>query len=201
MNVYAPSTPAPKDGRSVMFWIYGGSLQFGNAGQAAYDGSWFASYEDVIVVSANYRTNGKFVLRCSMGTFTDRCSLRLPLIARAAADWAQPWLSRSTLCFAVGAGEHRCIWWIAGQGHHRKPSSARLLDSGLPSTSSLVKAQGLSLSTPFSLPLTPVSHLLFVVRSLSPVNRATAWPLTPVPCRNGMLSALPWAAQAPTDQI
>lgn len=42
-----------------MFWIYGGSLQFGNAGQPGYDGSSFASYEDVIVVSANYRTNGE----------------------------------------------------------------------------------------------------------------------------------------------
>ena len=41
-----------------MFWIYGGSLQFGNAGQQAYDGSSFASYQDVIVVSVNYRTNG-----------------------------------------------------------------------------------------------------------------------------------------------
>ena len=38
LNVYAPSTPAPADGRAVMFWIYGGSLQFGNAGQYAYDG-------------------------------------------------------------------------------------------------------------------------------------------------------------------
>jgi len=60
LNVYAPSTPAPADGRSVLFWIYGGSLQFGNAGQFAYDGSWFASYEDVIVVTTNYRTNGRF---------------------------------------------------------------------------------------------------------------------------------------------
>ena len=77
-----------------MFWIYGGSLQFGNAGQPTYDGSAFAAYQvslrscsssqlnrtspvfnpflkiyrtnacifvvyqDVIVVSANYRTNG-----------------------------------------------------------------------------------------------------------------------------------------------
>lgn len=59
LNVYAPSTPAPADGRAVMYWIYGGSLQFGNAGQQAYDGSWFAAYEDVIVVTVNYRTNGK----------------------------------------------------------------------------------------------------------------------------------------------
>lgn len=59
LNVYAPSTPAPSDGRAVMFWIYGGGLQFGNAGQPAYDGSAFASYEDVIIVTANYRTNGR----------------------------------------------------------------------------------------------------------------------------------------------
>ncbi|KAK1055449.1 hypothetical protein LTR74_015679 [Friedmanniomyces endolithicus] len=57
LNVYAPSTPAPADGRAVLFWIYGGGLQFGNAGQPGYDGSWFASYEDVIVVTVNYRTN------------------------------------------------------------------------------------------------------------------------------------------------
>ena len=59
LNVYAPSTPAGGKGRPVMYWIYGGSLQFGNAGQSAYDGSAFAAYEDVIVVSVNYRTNGK----------------------------------------------------------------------------------------------------------------------------------------------
>jgi carboxylesterase type B len=43
-----------------MFWIYGGSLKFGNAGQPGYDGSKFAAFEDVIVVSANYRINGKY---------------------------------------------------------------------------------------------------------------------------------------------
>lgn len=32
-------------------------MQFGNAGQDTYDGSVFASYEDVIVVTTNYRTN------------------------------------------------------------------------------------------------------------------------------------------------
>lgn len=32
LNVYAPATPAGGAGRAVMVWIYGGSLQFGNAG-------------------------------------------------------------------------------------------------------------------------------------------------------------------------
>ncbi|KAK4505975.1 hypothetical protein PRZ48_003940 [Zasmidium cellare] len=57
LNVYAPSSPPPADGRAVMFWIYGGALEFGNAGQIYYDGSWLAGYEDVIVVTTNYRTN------------------------------------------------------------------------------------------------------------------------------------------------
>lgn len=59
LNVYAPATVADGAGRPVLFWIYGGSLKFGNAGQDIYDGSNFAAYEDVIVVTANYRTNGK----------------------------------------------------------------------------------------------------------------------------------------------
>jgi carboxylesterase type B len=57
LNVYAPSTPAPPGGRAVLFWIYGGSLEFGTAMQPAYDGSAFAAYQDVIVVAPNYRTN------------------------------------------------------------------------------------------------------------------------------------------------
>ncbi|KAM0277497.1 hypothetical protein ACHAQH_005775 [Verticillium albo-atrum] len=55
LNVYVPDTPT--EDKAVMFWIYGGSLKFGNAGQPAYDGSFFAAHEDVIVVAANYRTN------------------------------------------------------------------------------------------------------------------------------------------------
>lgn len=42
-----------------MFWIYGGSLQFGSSWNDEYDGSYIAGYEDVIVVTFNYRTNGK----------------------------------------------------------------------------------------------------------------------------------------------
>ena len=58
LNVYAPAAAPASLGRAVMFWIYGGSLQFGNAGQQYYDGSYFAAFEDVVVVTVNYRTNG-----------------------------------------------------------------------------------------------------------------------------------------------
>ncbi|KAF2450311.1 carboxylesterase [Karstenula rhodostoma CBS 690.94] len=57
LNVWAPAKPAPKGGRAVMFWIYGGGLYFGDASIAQYDGSHFAAYEDVVIVAANYRTN------------------------------------------------------------------------------------------------------------------------------------------------
>ncbi|KFY19422.1 hypothetical protein V493_07969, partial [Pseudogymnoascus sp. VKM F-4281 (FW-2241)] len=57
LNIFAPSTPAPPGGYPVLFWIYGGSLTFGYSGNAGYDGSAFASYEDTIVVATNYRTN------------------------------------------------------------------------------------------------------------------------------------------------
>ena len=59
LNIYQPSTPAPPGGRTVMFWIYGGAFEFGDSGIPAYDGSKFAAYQDVIIVSTNYRTNGK----------------------------------------------------------------------------------------------------------------------------------------------
>ena len=59
LNIFAPSSAPPPGGRTVLFWIYGGGLQFGDAGLPAYDGSSFAAYEDVIVVTTNYRTNGK----------------------------------------------------------------------------------------------------------------------------------------------
>jgi acetyl esterase/lipase len=58
LNVYAPSSVPPLGGYPIIFWIYGGSLQFGDAGQPSYDGSSFAAFEDVIVVTTNYRTNG-----------------------------------------------------------------------------------------------------------------------------------------------
>lgn len=57
LNVYAPATP--QKGKAVMYWIYGGDLEFGVAGQDVYDGSSFATNQDVVVVTVNYRTNGQ----------------------------------------------------------------------------------------------------------------------------------------------
>ena len=40
-----------------MFWLYGGGLQFGSGGLTYYDGTSFATSQDVIMVTTNYRTN------------------------------------------------------------------------------------------------------------------------------------------------
>lgn len=45
-----------------MVWIYGGALQFGSASSPYYDGSNIAGKQNVIVVTFNYRTNGKYAL-------------------------------------------------------------------------------------------------------------------------------------------
>jgi carboxylesterase type B len=57
INVYAP---AGGKGKTVMFWIYGGNLQFGSNSILEYDGSSFVANQDVIIVAPNYRTNGTY---------------------------------------------------------------------------------------------------------------------------------------------
>ncbi|KAF1990783.1 alpha/beta-hydrolase [Aulographum hederae CBS 113979] len=57
LNVYTPTTPAPAGGWPVMFWLYGGSLQFGTGSLPGYNGSAFAAYENIVLVTINYRTN------------------------------------------------------------------------------------------------------------------------------------------------
>lgn len=60
LNVYAPRPSSNSiAGKTVLFWIYGGAFQFGTASLPLYAGSHFAAFEDVIVVTHNYRTNGE----------------------------------------------------------------------------------------------------------------------------------------------
>jgi carboxylesterase 2 len=66
LNVYTPKSASAHEaqegnGLPVMFWIYGGNLQFGTAGISFYDGSSFAANQNVVVVTTNYRTNGKIL--------------------------------------------------------------------------------------------------------------------------------------------
>lgn len=73
VNVYAPSTPAPAEGRTVMLWYYGGGFQFGSANTVDFDGSALARNHDVIVVTPNYRTSGMLGLRHTVSLFLGAC--------------------------------------------------------------------------------------------------------------------------------
>lgn len=57
LNVYTPNKPGPPGGWPVMYWFFGGALQWGSASVLQYDGARLAGYHDVVVVSGNYRTN------------------------------------------------------------------------------------------------------------------------------------------------
>ncbi|KAK8199967.1 Carboxylesterase [Phyllosticta capitalensis] len=57
INVFAPSRPAPPSGRAIAQFVYGGNNEFGGSQFRYYDGKYLAAYEDIIVVTFNYRTS------------------------------------------------------------------------------------------------------------------------------------------------
>lgn len=111
LNVFAPrkarapnSTPYP-----VLYWMYGGAWQFGNAGQPLYDGSHFAALEDVIVVSVNYRTNGML-----LGNFFKNSVLIHDVAFGLPKTSALPLTERN-----VGVLDQRAgLQWVQSNIHH-----------------------------------------------------------------------------------
>ncbi len=51
--MFVPSTVKPDDKMAVMVWIHGGGFSFGTS--SVYPGGVLATFNDVIVVSINYR--------------------------------------------------------------------------------------------------------------------------------------------------
>ncbi|EWG42843.1 hypothetical protein FVEG_04559 [Fusarium verticillioides 7600] len=56
LNIYAP-VGAKAGSKPVAFWIHGGSFSHGSGSLPYYEGSEMAGYEDLVVVTVNYRTN------------------------------------------------------------------------------------------------------------------------------------------------
>ncbi|KAF4340620.1 cocaine esterase [Fusarium beomiforme] len=56
LNIYAPAG-ANAGSKPVAFWIHGGSFSHGSGSLPYYDGAKLAGYEDLVVVTINYRTN------------------------------------------------------------------------------------------------------------------------------------------------
>ena len=57
LNVYTSPTVSKAPLKPVLFWVFGGNLQFGTASLDTYNGGFLATDNDVIVVTFNYRTN------------------------------------------------------------------------------------------------------------------------------------------------
>lgn len=56
LNVWTPLVRnAQSSPLNVMIWIYGGGFVIGTSSLPDYDGRYLAYYEDVVVVSMNYR--------------------------------------------------------------------------------------------------------------------------------------------------
>ncbi|KAF7514001.1 hypothetical protein GJ744_006615 [Endocarpon pusillum] len=108
LNVFAPSTAPPPGGRAIMFWLFGGSLQWGQASNLWYDGSVLAAYQDVIVVAPNYRTN----------VFGFSNSPQLPLASRNAGFLDQrqalAWVQANIVHFGGDPSKVTIFGWSAG---------------------------------------------------------------------------------------
>ncbi|KAE9989657.1 hypothetical protein EG327_002420 [Venturia inaequalis] len=57
LNVYTPANATAGSNKPVMFWLFGGNLQYGSGSLQVYDGTSLAVTQDVVVVTINYRTN------------------------------------------------------------------------------------------------------------------------------------------------
>ncbi|KAF2706619.1 alpha/beta-hydrolase, partial [Pleomassaria siparia CBS 279.74] len=88
LNVFAPrkSVNILKPAFPVLYWLHPGGSTFGNIAQPLYDGSHFAAFEDVIVVTVQYRLDVfGFPQTSEISNLTER-NLGL-LDQRAGLDW------------------------------------------------------------------------------------------------------------------
>ncbi|EZF34890.1 acetylcholinesterase [Trichophyton mentagrophytes] len=85
LNVYRPK--GDYTGKPILFWIFGGGYRFGASSYPFYDGSSLAANQDIIVVTANYRTN-LFGFPRSPQLPLDKRNLGI-LDQRLALDWVK----------------------------------------------------------------------------------------------------------------
>lgn len=55
VNIWTPQMKKARSLAPVMVWIYGGGFTTGTSSLDLYDGRYLTQYEDVVVVSMNYR--------------------------------------------------------------------------------------------------------------------------------------------------
>lgn len=87
VNVFAPASPVPENGRTVMAWIHGGGFKSGSASMTHHDGTRFAAHQDIVVVTLNYRL-GPFGFPVSSAVPAKEQNVRL-YDQRFALQWVQ----------------------------------------------------------------------------------------------------------------
>lgn len=98
LNIYTPKNASPKKQKAVMFWVFGGNLQFGTGSLAFYNGSRLAYENDVVVVTINYRTNSLSmpIPLCDCPSVLTPASLWILQLAANTIRTAKCWLPRPT---------------------------------------------------------------------------------------------------------
>lgn len=74
----------------------------------------------LIVVTANYRTNGErhLLYRVNRHLTLTYSSVRLPRLSRTSNPWAKPRLSRPAGRRSLGSAQHRSLRWRSRKVHH-----------------------------------------------------------------------------------
>ena len=62
LNIYTPADSATSE-RPVLVWIHGGFLKNGFSGRPTFDGTVFATEHGIVVVTLDYRLNGRDSIR------------------------------------------------------------------------------------------------------------------------------------------
>lgn len=78
LNIFTPAASTAGSGTPVLFWIHGGNFQLGSGQHPHVVGSSIAANENVIVVTMNYRLNGKLTIVVkTIKSITDYLNIRI----------------------------------------------------------------------------------------------------------------------------
>ncbi|RDI89752.1 hypothetical protein Vi05172_g748 [Venturia inaequalis] len=135
LNVFAPAplTTSTAGGKTVMVWFFGGALQFGTGSLPGYDGTSFATNQDVILVAPNYRTN----VFGFPGTFMPVKERNLGFLdQRMALDWVQQNIAsfggdpKKVTIFGQSAGARSVDFHLLTNNPKNPPFRAVIVQSG-----------------------------------------------------------------------
>ena len=141
LNVYTPVLPKNGSGnqgtagKPVAFFIFGGSYTQGNAAVPLYDGGNFASRNDIIIVTANYRLGALGLLTTGGNITTENNSIRDMI---KALEWVQDYI-------ALFGGDPSRVT-LYGQSAGAQSVTALLTSSAATGLFSAAIAQSLSVS-------------------------------------------------------